>query len=148
MIGNTSSLYVSTSVTLIFPSVIVPVLSKHSVSICAKLSTLYRSCTNTCFLANFITPDSNAILVNNTNPFGNIPSNPAAVAITALCNSVCLNTNACINNMIPTGIIMKLVKFVTFFIEFSSSEFIGLFFWLAPTIWFAKLSSPTFSTFA
>ena len=71
--GSISSLYIVTSDTFIFPVVIVPVLSKHMVSICAKDSILYNSCTSTCFFANLITPDSNEIVINKTNPFGNIP---------------------------------------------------------------------------
>ena len=146
--GSTASLYFSTSITFIFPSVIVPVLSKHKVSMCAKVSTLYKSCTKTCFLASFITPVSSDILVSNTKPFGSIPKSAAAVAITDCCKSTSLNIYAWTNKITPAGIITKLVKFVTFFIEFKSSEFTFLCFLVAFIIWFAKLSSPTFSIFA
>ena len=136
------------SITFILPSVIVPVLSKQRVSMCASVSTLYRSCTSTCFFASLITPDSSEILVNSTNPLGSIPKSAAAVAITDCCKLISLNTNACTNKITPTGIITKLVKFVTFFIEFKSSELIPLCFLVALIIWFAKLSSPTFSILA
>ena len=71
------------------------------------------------------------MLVSSTNPFGSIPRRAAAVAITDCCKLVSLNTNACTNKITPAGIITKLVKFVTFFIEFKSSEFIFLCFLVA-----------------
>ena len=140
------SLYSFTSSTFILPSVIVPVLSKHKVSMCANVSTLYKSWTNTRFLASFITPVAKDIVIRSISPFGNIPNKAAAVETTEFVISTFLKKYACTNNIIPTGIITKLVKFVTFFIEFTSSDSALLYFLVSLVICAAKLSFPTFST--
>ena len=71
------------------------------------------------------------MVISSINPLGSIPNSAAAVLTTAPFISICLKTNACTNSKIPTGIITKLVKLVTFFIEFTSSDSALLYFWVS-----------------
>ena len=66
-----------------FPSVIVPVLSKHATSTLASISIQYKSCTNTFFLDNLITLTARTVEVSKTNPSGIIPIIPATVEVIA-----------------------------------------------------------------
>jgi len=107
---------------LIFPSVIVPVLSRHNVSTCANVSIEYISWTKIRFFASLVTPVVNAILINNTNPFGNIPSKAAAEATTDSWIDAFRMNKASKNKMIPKGMITKLVNLDTLRIDSTSSE--------------------------
>ena len=69
--------------TSIFPSVIVPVLSKHKVSTLASVSIQYSSCTNTLLFESLITLTASTVLVRRINPSGIIPIIAATVCITA-----------------------------------------------------------------
>ena len=90
---------------------------------------------NTLRLAKRVTPFANDTLVNKTNPLGNIPNNPAAEETTALNNVSCRKIHLLqTNKIIPNGIIIKVVTFVTLFIESINSEFFSLTFCASLTI--------------
>ena len=69
--------------TFIVPSVIVPVLSRHSTSVRASISIEYKSCTSVLLLASLITPTASATLVSKNMPAGIMPIIEPAVCLTA-----------------------------------------------------------------
>ena len=95
-----------------------------------------------------MTPVASEIVIKSISPLGNIPKRAAAVVTTAS-NSPALRTKyASIKSKMPIGIIAKLVKRVTFFIEFTNSEVALLYFFVSLVMCAAKLSLPTFTTLA
>jgi hypothetical protein len=66
-----------TSATARSPAVIVPVLSKHSTSTRARISTAGSSCTSTCRRPSRTTPTANATLTSSTSPSGTMWTVPA-----------------------------------------------------------------------
>ena len=66
------------------PSVIVPVLSRHSTSTLASVSTQYISCARVWCLASLITLRQNTTDVSATRPLGIMPTNEPIVVSTVL----------------------------------------------------------------
>ncbi len=69
-----------------------------------------------------MTPVVSAILINSTNPFGNIPNKAAAEATTDVLMPASLNQKASTNKIIPRGIITQLVNLETLRIELTNSD--------------------------
>ena len=90
-VWSTKVLRIMQSLTVILPSVIVPVLSRHSTLTRASISREYRSCTRVCFLASLRTPTAIAKDVSSNSPEGIMPTTTAQVdwmiALTVLVGS-------------------------------------------------------------
>ena len=129
------SLYGIILSTVILPSVIVPVLSRHNTSTLANVSIQYSSWTKTFFFASLVTLTASTVLVNNTNPSGIIPIKAATVLTIACLKSFPCKSNWLKNNNIPTGIITKEIIFIILFKEFIISEFTFRFCFASWDIW-------------
>ena len=71
------------SETVIFPWVMVPVLSRQSMSTRDRFSMQNSSCTRVFFRASLMTPTARDTLVSSTSPLGIMPIKAAAVDTTA-----------------------------------------------------------------
>ena len=119
------------SLTSIFPSVIVPVLSKHNVSTLARVSIAYKSWTNTLYLDSFKTLIASTVETSNINPSGIIPTTAATTVTTAFW-VVLSGIDNCFNKRsTPIGINAIDTYFTILFKERIISEFISFLSFLA-----------------
>ena len=104
------------------PSVMVPVLSRHSVSTRASVSMQYSSCTRVLRADRRITPKASAVLISRTSPWGIIPSMAETVSrMAALYPSP--DRKYCLQNRaIPMGRMTILMNFRILFMLLRSSE--------------------------
>ena len=77
----------TTSLTVILPVVIVPVLSRQSVSTRARVSMQYSFCTSTCFCASRMTDTAKTVDVSKIKPSGIMPTSAETVDSIELLNS-------------------------------------------------------------
>ena len=100
--------------TVIFPWVMVPVLSKQRVSTRAKVSTEYISWTKTLRIPNLITAVKREVTVRRAIPFGNMPRRAVEEVITESFTGSSLIKKASQKRAIPNGIIIFPVKLEIF----------------------------------
>ncbi len=138
----------TTSTTFNFPSVIVPVLSRHNTSTLAKTSVAGSSCTRVSHLESLITATIKVALVKSTNPSGTIPIIPEAAPITASCQLLSANKSCVATSNIPIGITSQIITLNILFTAVWSSELISLYRFASSASLAEYVSAPTLVTLA
>ncbi|CIV67740.1 Uncharacterised protein [Streptococcus pneumoniae] len=130
MLAIASSPYVSvngrTASTCIFPWVMVPVLSRQSISTRAKVSTEYISCTKTFFKPSLITAVKSEVMVKRAIPLGNIPKRAVDEFTTDDLRGRPFKSKASSKRARPKGMIIFPVKPANLSSDFMIRELMGL----------------------
>ena len=108
--------------TLIFGSVIVPVLSTQSTLTRAKVSTLFISWSITCFRARRTAESANAIVVKRYKPSGIIPIIAASMETILRYKDMWLTKKLIENSAIPRGIMIMPTHLINLLIERTISD--------------------------